>query len=83
MGKGGQKLQTSSDKMNKSWRCNIQHGNYSFNNTDSYIWKLPRELILKVLITRKKCNCVVIDVNSTYCANHFIISTCIKSLLYT
>ena len=26
---GGQKLQTSSYKINKSWRCNVQHGDYS------------------------------------------------------
>ena len=30
MGEGGQKVQTSSYNMNKSWGCNIQHGNYSY-----------------------------------------------------
>ena len=29
MGDGGQKLQTSSYKINKSWGCNVQHGDYS------------------------------------------------------
>ena len=27
--KGGQKVQTSSYKINKSWGCNVQRGNYS------------------------------------------------------
>ena len=26
---GGQKVQTSNCKINKSWGCNIQHGDYS------------------------------------------------------
>ena len=26
MGKGGQKVQTSSCKINTSWGCNVQHG---------------------------------------------------------
>ena len=29
MGEGGQKVQTSSCKINKSWGCNVQHGDYS------------------------------------------------------
>ena len=29
MGAGGQKVQTSSYKINKSWGCNIQHDDYS------------------------------------------------------
>ncbi|MPX07483.1 hypothetical protein C0133_08915, partial [Moraxella catarrhalis] len=29
MGKGSQKVQTSSDKINKSWGCNAQHGSHS------------------------------------------------------
>ena len=28
MGEGGQKVQTSSYKINKSWGCNVQHGDY-------------------------------------------------------
>ena len=28
MGEGGQKVQTSSYKINKSWECNVQHGDY-------------------------------------------------------
>ena len=29
MGKGGQRVQTSIYKINKSWGCNVQHGDYS------------------------------------------------------
>ena len=29
MGEGGQKVQTSSYKINKSWGCDVQHGDYS------------------------------------------------------
>ena len=29
MGEGDQKVQNSSYKMSKSWRCNVQHGDYS------------------------------------------------------
>ena len=29
MGEGSQKVQTSGYKLNKSWGCNVQHGNYS------------------------------------------------------
>ena len=29
MGEGGQKLQTSSYKINKLWGCNVQHDGYS------------------------------------------------------
>ena len=29
MCEGGQKVQTSNYKTNKSWGCNVQHGNYS------------------------------------------------------
>ena len=29
MGEGVQKVQTSSYKINESWGCNVQHGDYS------------------------------------------------------
>ena len=29
MAEGGEKAQTTSYKINKSWGCNVQHGNYS------------------------------------------------------
>lgn len=29
MGEDDEKLQTSSYKLNKSWRCNVQYGDYS------------------------------------------------------
>ena len=29
MGEEGRKAQTSSYKINKSWGCNVQHGDYS------------------------------------------------------
>lgn len=28
---GGEKVQTSNDKMNKLWRCNVQQGDFSCN----------------------------------------------------
>ena len=31
MGKGSQKVQTFSYKINKSWECDVQHGDYSSN----------------------------------------------------
>ena len=42
MGGGSQKVQTSSYKMNKSWGCNVQHGDM-VNNTILHIWKLLRK----------------------------------------
>lgn len=30
MGKSGQKVQTSSYKINKSWECSVQCGDYSY-----------------------------------------------------
>ena len=51
------------------------------NNAVFYIWKVLREWNLKVLITRKKlCNCVVMDVNQSYCGNHLTIHTHIRTL---
>lgn len=35
--KGGQKVQTSSYKIHKSWGCNVQHVVTLVNNTVSYI----------------------------------------------
>ena len=29
MGEGGQKVQTASYEISKSWGCNVQHGDYS------------------------------------------------------
>ena len=29
IGEDGQKVQTSSSKVNKFWVCNVQHGNYA------------------------------------------------------
>lgn len=54
MGEGGQKMQTSKYEISKFWGCNnVQHGDYS-QKYSFYIWKFLRELILNVLITRKK-----------------------------
>ena len=47
------------------------------------IWKLLRKYILKVLTTSRKFVWVVIDVNQTYCDDHFTVYTDIESLLYT
>lgn len=35
-GKGGHKLRTSIYKIKKSWKCNVQHGDYSY-----FFLKLP------------------------------------------
>lgn len=47
--------------------------------------KVAREWIFKVLITRKRnfCNCMVMNVNWTYCGDHFATYTDIKSLQCT
>ena len=37
MGKGGQKVQTSSYKVNKFWGCNIYHSNYSWQYRNTYL----------------------------------------------
>lgn len=50
------------------------------NKTVLYIWKLLRERILEILITREKSNCVEMDVSWTYYGDHFHIFTNIKSL---
>ena len=57
IGEGGQKVQMSSYKLNKSW--GIMYSTATVvNNTVSHIWKLLRE-ILNVLTTGKKfCNYV-------------------------
>lgn len=47
-------MQTSKYEISKFWGCNnVQHGDYS-QKYSFYIWKFLRELILNVLITRKK-----------------------------
>ena len=58
------KLQTSSYKVNRSWGCNIQHGDC--NNTVLYISKLLREQILNGLIIRKKFITIFIFSNFFY-----------------
>ena len=35
-GWGGQKIQTCSYKINKTWECNVCHGDYMVNNTVLY-----------------------------------------------
>lgn len=53
------------------------------NNFVSHICKLLRMSVLEVLITRKKEKelqlCMVIDVNDTYCIDHFAMYTYIES----
>ena len=73
MGEGSQKVQTSSYKVNKSWDV-IYSMVTIVNNTVLYIWRLLRDYILKVLITRKKNNvwwCLL----TTYCGDHFAMNT--------
>ena len=57
------------------------------NNFVSHICKLLRVSVLEVLITRKKEKelqlCMVIDVNDTYCIDHFAMYTYIESSCYT
>lgn len=51
--------------------------------TELYNRKLLRECILKVLITHKKAKVyVVMDINKTYCGDHFSAYTNIKLLCY-
>ena len=49
--KSGQKVQTSGYEISRSLACTVEHGDY---NTVLYIQTLLRDLILKVLIPRKK-----------------------------
>ena len=46
MGEGGQKVQSSSYKINKSWGCNIQHGNCSYYYCIAYL-KVAKRVDLK------------------------------------
>ena len=39
MGEGDQKVQTSSYKINKSWKCNVQHGDYRYHIDTIYCIK--------------------------------------------
>ena len=53
MGSGGQKAQTSIYKMNKSWRHNIQHDDYSLKYHDIYL-KVAKRVDLKSFHHKKK-----------------------------
>ena len=60
-GEGDQKIQILSYKISKSWGCDVIYSVVTtVNNTVLHAGKLLRELISKVLITRKKkvCNYV-------------------------
>ena len=52
MGGGGQKVQTSSYKINKSWRYNVQHGGYI---TNPVYLKVSRRVNLESSHHKKKC----------------------------
>ena len=54
MGESRQNVQTSSYKISNSWGCNIQHGNYNYNNTALYIRKLLEIVDLKNSYQKKK-----------------------------
>ena len=55
MGKGSQKVQTSSYKINKSRRCNVQYGNM-VNNTVCVYLKDVKRVDLKSSHHKKNCN---------------------------
>ena len=66
-------------KINKSQACNAQHSDCS-----KYVHlKVAERVVLKILITRKKCNCMMTDVNQTFGGDHCDIYTNIKSLYCT
>ena len=77
MGEGSQKAQTSSYKINKSWGCNVQHGNYV--NNDVYL-KVFKRVDLKSAHLKKKILCIVMDVNQTYCGGPSTLYANIESL---
>ena len=52
MGGGGQKVQTSSYKINKSWGYNVQHGDYI---TNPVYLKVSKGVNLKSSHHKKKC----------------------------
>ena len=72
MGKGIQKVQTSSYKINKSWECGVQHGDYSYNIVYQ---KVAEKVPLKRYLHKKKKFQIMRDVTLTYCGDCF--ATCI------
>ena len=53
MGKGGQKIQTSSYKTNKSWGCNVRHGDDCQQYCVVYL-KISKKVDLKSSHCKKK-----------------------------
>ena len=81
LNKGCQKMQTSSFKVSKSWGCNVQHDEYSHQHCMEQL--KVRRVYLKRPHHKEKTTfllCVVMDVNETYCGNHFATYLLTKSL---
>ena len=58
MSEGGQKVQISRYKINKSWRCNIQHGDYSLQYRRAYLKDAKRVDLKSSHHKKKNCSCV-------------------------
>ena len=57
----------SSYKISKSWGCDVQHGDYSY----IIYLKIAKKIDLKSSHCKKNsCDCVVMNVNWTYCDDH-------------
>lgn len=80
MGAECENIQTSSYKINKAWEVTYTVVTVASNTALAY-FKVVKSVDPKILITRKKnCDCVVMDVNETYCGGYFTIYRNIKSL---
>lgn len=64
MSKGDQKVPTSSFKLNKSWGCDVQHGDHR-----SAYSKVAKRVSLKS--SHHKKNFVTVSDNRTYCGDPF------------
>ena len=80
MGDGYQKVQTSSYKRSKSWGYNVQHGDYSYYCI-AYLKVVKREDVKHSQHKKKILKlCMLMDVNETYCGDHFAMYINIKAL---
>ena len=77
VGKGGQKIQTSSYKVNKSRGCNAQHGNYSQSYCNLYL-KAAKKGRSKGFSSQEKN--IWGRMLMRHCDDHFTTYTNIKSL---
>ena len=84
MGNVGQRVQTSTYKMNNFWGSNIQHGEDNWQYCIVHL-KATMRVDLKYFHHWNKTLVIVWGdeyVNQPYCGNHFAVYMCIKSSHY-